>query len=260
MGKESEAKRALFSLGRGGHGERSVRCGPRPGAHQGRQVDSAAVPEPPEFRVLHHFCSSHPSRSLAWKGHSSVAVCTRWRRFPPTAVVPSAQTVQSSFKGKDSQRRPSPRPAVCGSPARREQNLQGPLLSGREPSQSAGESFPAGRPPAVFVPPPVDDAFLISVSLPPPPHTPSGVRVSSVRSSITLAPLCPAQKRYPLSKCGFSCNCPSRTLQWLSLLEMHDQDCCWANLSLSSLYRRRCLHRPLLYAPAVSPLLKESFV
>lgn len=133
MGKESEAKRALFSLCRGGDGERSV-----PGraatlsARQGRQVERATVLLAARDPCSSSFLFTSPFPVLAlernalpwWFAPGGVD-------SPPTAVVPSGQTVQNSFKGKDSQRRPSPRPAVWGSPARREQNLQGPLQSRR---------------------------------------------------------------------------------------------------------------------------------
>lgn len=131
MGKESEAKRALFSLCRGGNGERSVpvrACGTeRASGKAGGECHCSLSCENSLFFIIFvHvtlFGLGMERNALPWLFAPGCV------DSPRTAVVRSGQTVQNSFKGKDSQRRPSPRPALWGSPARREQNLQAPLLS-----------------------------------------------------------------------------------------------------------------------------------
>ena len=164
--------------------------------------------------------------------------------------------LRTALRGKDSQRRSSLRPALRGSPARVSKTHRDATQAARDCPQRhwlARESLTAA-----FTLPPVGHTFLILVSsccLP-------GLLISRVLCTLLneSARLCPAKRRCQLPKCDLPGGCPGwpcgGSRCWMCVTETvagPDSGCL-------SIHPRRCLYLPLLYAPAVSPSLKESFV
>lgn len=98
--------------------------------HQGRQAVSGTVLLAARIPCSSSFLFTSPFLVLGMQRNALLwSFALGCVDSPQMAIVRSGQTVRNSFKGKDSHRRPSPWPALWGSPARREQNPQGTLLS-----------------------------------------------------------------------------------------------------------------------------------
>lgn len=139
MGKEFEAKRALFSLCCGGNSERSVpACAPDTERALGKAGGGGTVLLAAGDPCSSSFVLASPFLVLGVERNARLwSLAPGCVSSPQTAVVRSGQTVRNSFKGKDSPRSPSlgqlagvPRPAWVEPAGRPPPELP------RDPSQS----------------------------------------------------------------------------------------------------------------------------
>lgn len=120
--------------------------------HQGRQVCVALFSQLQEFAAQRSssFLLVSPLLVLGMKRNDILwSFALGCVDSPQMATVWSGQSVRNSFKGKDSPRRSSPRPALWGSLPRREQNPQGTRRScPRTPNRATGWSKKASQLPS----------------------------------------------------------------------------------------------------------------